>query len=79
MSVVTSPDHARKASQLRALLGTYSGAEDLIRIGAYQSGADPQLDRAIAVMPALRAFLAQKPDEAAPLADTIARLLSLPS
>jgi flagellum-specific ATP synthase len=79
MSVVVSPDHVRKANQLRALLAAYRGAEDLIRIGAYQAGSDAQLDRAIAVMPALRAFLAQKPDEAAPLADTIARLLRLTS
>jgi flagellum-specific ATP synthase len=79
MSVVTSQEHARRASELRALLAAYRDSEDLIRIGAYQAGTDPQLDRAIAVMPQLRAFLEQKPGEAAPVEETIAKLLQLPS
>ena len=37
--------------------------EELIRIGAYRAGADPQVDRAIALNPALEAFLAQDKDE----------------
>jgi flagellum-specific ATP synthase len=79
MSVVTTPQHARKASELRALLAHYTDAEDLVRIGAYQAGTDTQLDRAIKVVPELRSFLQQKPAEAAPLDETLARLLKLPS
>ena len=41
--------------------------EELIRIGAYRTGADPKVDRAIALNPALEAFLSQDKDEATPL------------
>ena len=79
MSVVASREHARKASELRALLAAYRDAEDLIRIGAYQPGSDRQLDRAVEIMPKLRTFLEQTPDDPAPLGKSIERLLELPS
>ena len=44
--------------------------EELIRIGAYRAGADPQVDRAIALNPALEAFLGQDKDEATSLDDS---------
>ena len=44
------------------MLADYTRSEDLIRIGAYQKGADPDLDRAMQVMPNLRAFARQGPD-----------------
>ena len=37
--------------------------EELIRIGAYRAGADAEVDRAIALNPALEAFLSQDKDE----------------
>jgi len=79
MSVVASREHVRKASELRALMAAYRGAEDMIRIGAYQAGADAQLDRAIAVLPELRKFLQQRSEEEAPLEATIARFMQLQS
>jgi flagellum-specific ATP synthase len=48
--------------------------EELIRIGAYRSGADAEVDRAIALHPALEEFLAQDKDEFTPLADSFDRL-----
>ncbi len=47
------------AAKLRDLLQTYLEAEDLINIGAYVHGSNPQIDEAIARMPAIRAFLKQ--------------------
>src|SRR5260370_13298081 len=47
----------------RQTLAAYANMEELIRIGAYRSGADPQVDRAIALNPQLEAFLAQDKDE----------------
>src|ERR1700735_2571569 len=44
MSSVASEQHLMKARALRLALATYSRSEDLIRIGAYQKGADPILD-----------------------------------
>lgn len=78
MPSVTSAPHLQKAQALRRLLAAYTASEDLIRIGAYQKGGDPGLDKAVALMPELRQFLMQKPGETAPLADTIARLMALP-
>jgi flagellum-specific ATP synthase len=62
---------------LRRLLAAYNASEDLIRIGAYQRGGDPVLDQALAVMPELNRFLEQAPHDAAPLSDSVTRLLSL--
>ena len=78
MSSVAAPAHLQKAQNLRRLLAAYSASEDLVRIGAYQKGSDPTLDKALVLIPELDPFLMQKPGEPAPLADTIQRLLALP-
>ncbi len=59
MPSVASPEHMKKSRELRVLLAAYARSEDLIRIGAYQKGSDPVLDRAIEVLPALNKFLHQ--------------------
>jgi flagellum-specific ATP synthase len=51
----------------RQTLAAYSNMEELIRIGAYRRGSDPQIDKAIDLNPALEAFLTQNKDEATPL------------
>lgn len=61
MPAVVSREHLNHSYHLRALLSAYARSEDLIRIGAYGKGADPVLDRAIAVLPELQAFLRQTP------------------
>ncbi len=76
MPSVASPEHLTKSHQLRALLSGYAKSEDLIRIGAYSTGLDPVLDRAIAVLPELQAFLRQAPEDRAPFSDTVAKLSS---
>jgi len=45
------------------LMATYRDAEDLISVGAYQEGTDPEIDRARRLEPELQAFLAQTRDE----------------
>jgi flagellum-specific ATP synthase len=77
MPHVCSPAHLTKAQNLRRLLASYNAAEDLIRIGAYQKGADPVLDQAMLVMPGLVNFLQQGPVESAGLQDTVDRLQAL--
>jgi flagellum-specific ATP synthase len=68
----------QKAQALRRLLAAYSASEDLVRIGAYQKGSDATLDKALTLIPELDQFLMQKPGDAAPLGETIQRLLALP-
>ncbi|HTW23251.1 MAG TPA: EscN/YscN/HrcN family type III secretion system ATPase, partial [Candidatus Baltobacteraceae bacterium] len=78
MPAVTSPEHMAKVMRLRRLLAAYSASEDLIRVGAYQKGADPVLDQAIAALPALNSFLQQKRGERPNLQETFAALMALP-
>jgi flagellum-specific ATP synthase len=60
--------------QARQTLSAYANMEELIRIGAYRTGADPQVDRAITLNPALEAFLAQDKDEVTSLGAAFERL-----
>jgi flagellum-specific ATP synthase len=78
MAAVSSAPHLQKAQTLRRLLAAYSASEDLVRIGAYQKGSDATLDKALALIPELDQFLMQKPGDAAPLEETIGKLLALP-
>jgi flagellum-specific ATP synthase len=79
MPAVITTEHLAKTSLIRRLFAAYKASEELIRIGAYQKNSDPELDRAIALMPALRDFLMQPAKEVASMKDSIDRLLELPS
>ncbi|KAA6464421.1 FliI/YscN family ATPase [Acidobacteria bacterium AB60] len=79
MSNVASEEHLSKARALRQLLAAYARSEDLIRIGAYQKGTDPELDRAVQCLPALNEFLQQKPKNLATLDETLGLIMKLPS
>ena len=77
MPAVVSPEHLAKAYELRSLLGAYRRSEDLVRIGAYQKGSDPALDRALAALPRIEQFLRQQPEELASFDTTQERFLGL--
>ncbi len=79
MPAVCSAPHLQKAHDLRRLLAAYTASEDLIRIGAYQKGSDPTLDKALALIPGLHRFLMQKPGEAISFPNSVTELLALPS
>jgi flagellum-specific ATP synthase len=61
-------------AKARANLSLYGEMEELIRIGAYKAGADPAVDEAVRVRPALEAVLAQGRDERANFRDSFAAL-----
>ncbi|HEY2461220.1 MAG TPA: FliI/YscN family ATPase [Candidatus Acidoferrum sp.] len=77
MPAVCSAEHLEKARRLRQLLAAYSASEDLIRVGAYQKGADMMLDRAISALPAINSFLQQRKNDLAPLEQTLQALQAL--
>jgi len=79
MPAVISAPQLAKSNHVRRLFATYKASEELIRIGAYQKGSDPDLDRAIALMPALREFLMQPSQEVAVMKDSLERLMALPT
>ncbi|HEX4731976.1 MAG TPA: FliI/YscN family ATPase [Solirubrobacterales bacterium] len=74
---IQPPESIASASELRRLLAAYRDKEDLIAIGAYQSGADPTVDTAIALRGEIDAFLRQRPDERSDLAEADRRLAEL--
>ena len=69
-----TPEERDITSDARQVLAAYSNMEELIRIGAYRTGADPAVDRAIRLNPALEAFLAQDKDEVESLDSAFGRL-----
>jgi flagellum-specific ATP synthase len=76
-STVADPDHRKKAGKVRELMAAYEKAEDLINIGAYQSGSNRTIDQAIARRDEILAFLKQERDEEAHLTGSIEQLLKI--
>ncbi len=72
-----TPQERPVVSEARQVLAAYANMEELIRIGAYRAGADPQIDRAIRLNPALEAFLRQDKDERTSLDQGFAQLASI--
>jgi flagellum-specific ATP synthase len=77
MPAVTEPKHREHAALLRRLMAVYARSEDLVRIGAYKAGSDPDLDRALGARDALRAFLTQGAEEHMQFANCVSRLSAL--
>jgi len=77
MPAVAAEPHREQAALLRKLLAIYARSEDLVRIGAYKPGADPDLDRALRARDAIRAFLAQAAGERVRFPECLRRLAAL--
>jgi flagellum-specific ATP synthase len=71
---ICTPDEQRTAAEFRALLAAYRDARDLIEIGAYVPGTNPQVDMAVHRKDAMDGFLRQGMDEVADLHDSWRRL-----
>jgi flagellum-specific ATP synthase len=67
-NAVTSPEQRAAATELRRLMAAHRDARELIEIGAYAPGANPTVDRAVALMPAIEGFLRQPIDGTVPAA-----------
>lgn len=63
MKAVTSSEHTRMAQKLREIIATYSDAEDLINVGAYKTGANAKIDKAIKLIEPINEFLKQKTND----------------
>ena len=59
MSQIVDKEHKSLAGRLKNVLATYNEAEDLINIGAYKSGSNPNIDYAIEKIDAVNGFLMQ--------------------
>ncbi|MGP4844940.1 flagellar protein export ATPase FliI [Marinobacter sp. 1Y8] len=74
MPQVTAPDHFSKAQAFKQTFARYQQARDLISVGAYVPGSDPETDYAIERIDDMRAFLQQGLKESAPLNECVAQL-----
>ena len=70
-------EEAPLAREARKLLAAYADMEELIRLGAYSSGSNPEVDRAIAVNEPLEAFLGQGKDETSSIGESFAHLAGI--
>jgi flagellum-specific ATP synthase len=74
---VVSPDVRAAGQEVRRMMAAYKEKEDLIAIGAYQHGADPVTDIAIAKRDPINAFLRQRVDEPSTAEEADALLMQL--
>lgn len=74
MPYLVEGEHSNAAAQMRRLISIYEGMEDLINIGAYTLGSQPEVDRSVKKRPAILDFLRQKPGEHFPGEETLALL-----
>ncbi len=77
MKDVSPAEDVQLAAKVRKTLATYREAEDLINIGAYVKGSNPNIDFAISKMEKLNAFFRQGIYELVPHTDAVAQLRAI--
>ncbi|WP_445765735.1 flagellar protein export ATPase FliI [Rheinheimera sp.] len=77
MPAVTSLEHQQLARGIKQLYSSFQQSKDLIAIGAYVRGSDPQLDKAIGMMPKINQFLQQPMHDTVPYDDSLQGLYQL--
>lgn len=77
MADIVAPEHIALAREFRALTASYEANRDLVLMGAYRAGADPRLDRAIAMHEALTGFLTQEARDCVTLEQSVSALGAL--
>ena len=63
MNQLMAPDQLEKANNFRRLWALYQQNKDLIQVGAYEHGVNPELDEAIKKRPLFEAFMQQDASE----------------
>ena len=71
MRAISTPAHLQVAKIIRENIAIYKEAEDLINIGAYKSGSNPEIDRAIRMHPAIELYLRQEVSESSSVDDCV--------
>ncbi len=71
---LASPEERELAQQTVAALSAHAKSRDLIDVGAYRTGSNPELDAALRIMPDLERFLRQGMDEVHGRRDALAQL-----
>lgn len=77
MPDIVEKGHMEAANTVTSILAVYREAEDLINIGAYAQGSNPEIDRAIRMMPLINEFLRQSVGDRGEFSETLKWLLDL--
>jgi flagellum-specific ATP synthase len=77
MPKVTQPEHQLAARKIKQWISKYFSSRDMVSMGAYMPGTDPDLDAALKHWSSIQAFLRQEPQQQASMADSQKALLQL--
>ena len=77
MSSIITKEHKKIAGECKMLMATHREAEDLINIGAYKAGSNPDIDRAIEKMKEINGFLLQDVETKYSFEDSVSILDSI--
>ncbi|WP_058303930.1 flagellar protein export ATPase FliI [Gorillibacterium timonense] len=76
MKEIVPEEHQDAAESLKKLLSTYKDSEDLINIGAYQQGSNPEIDLSLQYIGAINQFTRQKTHEKVTFEEAQERLIA---
>lgn len=77
MSQIADKNHKTAAGKLKNVLATYNESEDLINIGAYKAGTNPNIDHAISKIDAVNDFLMQSVEEKYEFEESVDMMMQL--
>ena len=77
MNDIVSKEQKAAAAKVRNLLALYQKNADLINIGAYIKGTDPNIDKALELNSIINEFLTQSTDDSCPFDETIKKLIEI--
>ena len=71
MPEIVTKEHLDAFGAMKNLIAVYREAEDLINIGAYKKGANPEIDRAVKLHGPIQSFLKQNMNESLTFDETL--------
>ncbi len=74
---ITSNEHMGMTQSFKRIYSLYQQNRDLISVGAYQQGSDPEIDRAVRMHPRLTDFIAQDMNQSVSFDASRAQLAAL--
>ncbi|MDF4602968.1 flagellum-specific ATP synthase FliI, partial [Vibrio parahaemolyticus] len=77
MSTCTQPAHSTIANNFRQMYSNYLQVKELLPLGGYQPGQDPELDQSVSMYPHLRSYLQQSANEAVDYTTSLTELAQM--
>ncbi|MCL2084229.1 MAG: EscN/YscN/HrcN family type III secretion system ATPase, partial [Oscillospiraceae bacterium] len=74
MPDITERGHYDRSNELKSLMAVHRDAQDLINIGAYRAGSNPEIDLAIKVNPQINDILLQRVEDYTTIEDTVSSM-----